>query len=52
MEQALADIRVLDLGQLVRGPQAAAALADMGADVIKLNSPSWRPGSMDILFPN
>ncbi len=39
MEQALADIRVLDLGQLVQGPQAAATLADMGADVIKIELP-------------
>jgi len=39
MSKALDDLRVLDLGQLVQGPQAAATLADMGADVIKIELP-------------
>ena len=39
MKQALEGITVLDVGQLVQGPQAAATLAFMGADVIKIELP-------------
>ena len=48
---ALDGIRVLDLGLLVQGPQAAALLGDMGATVIKVELPSigdqarWLPVS-------
>ena len=37
--QALAGIKVLELGQLIAGPFAAKTLADFGADVIKVEPP-------------
>ncbi len=47
--QALAGIKVLELGQLIAGPFASAYLAGFGADVIKIEDPrggdplrSWR----------
>ena len=37
--QALAGIKVIELGQLIAGPFAAKKLADFGADVIKIEPP-------------
>ena len=37
--QALAGVKVLELGQLIAGPFAAKTLADFGADVIKVEPP-------------
>jgi len=48
---ALHGIRVLDVGLLIQGPQAALTLSDMGADVIKVELPElgdqarWIPAS-------
>jgi crotonobetainyl-CoA:carnitine CoA-transferase CaiB-like acyl-CoA transferase len=54
----LAGIKVLDLSQIVSGPMAAAWLADQGADVVKLESPTGDPvrqfgprkGSLSAIF--
>jgi crotonobetainyl-CoA:carnitine CoA-transferase CaiB-like acyl-CoA transferase len=40
---ALAGLRVLDIATLASAPQVAAILADLGADVIKVESPQGDP---------
>ena len=40
MSGALSGIKVLEMGLLIQGPQAAALLSDMGADVIKIELPN------------
>lgn len=40
---ALAGIRVVELGQYISGPFAAKLLADLGADVVKVESPEGDP---------
>jgi crotonobetainyl-CoA:carnitine CoA-transferase CaiB-like acyl-CoA transferase len=44
MKQALADVTVLDFSHLLQGPFCTQLLADMGADVIKVE----RPGQGDL----
>jgi crotonobetainyl-CoA:carnitine CoA-transferase CaiB-like acyl-CoA transferase len=52
----LRDVRVLDLGQYISGPCAAVLLAEMGADVIKIEPPKgdpfrqWEAGGLNATF--
>src|SRR5690348_4985609 len=43
MGEALAGVRVVELGSFIAGPAAGRVLADFGADVVKVE----RPGSGD-----
>src|SRR5215831_8662574 len=39
MTQALSDVRIVEIGEMVSAPYAAKMLADMGAEVIKVERP-------------
>ena len=43
MEAALTGIRVVEQGPFITGPCAGMLLADLGADIIKIESPSGDP---------
>jgi crotonobetainyl-CoA:carnitine CoA-transferase CaiB-like acyl-CoA transferase len=53
----LSGVRVLDLGQYISGPCAAVLLAEMGADVVKVEPPergdpfrAWERGGLNATF--
>jgi len=43
LSEFLRDIRVIDVSQFIPGPQAALHLADMGAEVVKVEPPGGEP---------
>jgi formyl-CoA transferase len=46
----LTGMRIIEVGQLVAGPYAACLLAELGADVIKVEAPGRGDASRGILF--
>jgi len=45
MEQALSDVKILDLTHYIAGPYCTKLLADYGADVIKVEQPGIGDGA-------
>ena len=56
VELPLTGVRVLDLGSYISGPCAAVLLAEMGADVVKVEPPAgdpfrkWESGGLNATF--
>ena len=51
MEAALAGVRVIEYATLVSGPYCGKLLADLGADVVKVESPAGDPARRAGPFP-
>ena len=51
-KSALEGIKVVELAQMISGPYCGKLLADMGADVIKIESPDGDPARRTGPFPN
>ena len=43
--QGLEGVKVLELGNMVSAAYATKLMADLGADVIKIEEPAWRSRS-------
>ena len=56
MKQVLEGVKILDLSRVLAGPYAAQNLADLGADVLKIEAPwgddtrGWGPPSRLVLM--
>src|SRR5215211_1103645 len=51
MERAiLRGVRVLDISQFIAGPSCCRMLADMGADVLRIDSPDSVPSPVDATY--
>ena len=41
VESALAGVKVLEFCQMVAGPYCTKLMADLGAEVVKIEKPEW-----------